>query len=151
MLSPYRVLDLTTDASMFCGYLLAHLGAEVISIPPPGEPINRLLNPMLAGAERSLWSEAYARGRTHLDLDLGREPDRGVVHDLVEHADIVIHGFNERVAAENGLAYDVLRSLNPRVIVVAITAFGGTGSHSAHRALQGRVRRPHVSFWPTIY
>ena len=127
MLSPYRVLDLTNDASMFCGYLLAHLGAEVISIPPPGKPADRMLNPTFAGSERSLWSEAYARGRTHLDLDLGREPDRAALHDLVENTDIVIHGFNERVAAENGLAHDVLHELNPRVIVVAITAFGGNG------------------------
>ena len=127
MLSPYRVLDLTNDARMFCGYLLAHLGAEVVSIPPPGEPADGLLNPTFAGSARSLWSEAYARGRTHLDLDLERQPDRSTFHDLVANADIVIHGFNERVAAEKGLAYDALHALNPSAIVVAITAFGGNG------------------------
>ena len=125
MLTPYRVLDLTAGADMFCGYLLAHLGAEVISIRSPEEPSNRPVNPTLAGSHRSLWWEAYARGRTHVDLDVRR--DRGAFLDLVQGADFVVHGFTERVAAENGLAYEVLNDLNPSVIVVAITAFGGSG------------------------
>ena len=125
MLTPYRVLDLTAGADMFCGYLLAHLGAEVISIRSPEEPSNRPVNPTLAGSNRSLWWEAYARGRTHVDLDVRR--DWGAFHELVQGADFVVHGFTERVAAENGLAYEVLNDLNPSVIVVAITAFGGSG------------------------
>ena len=125
MLTPYRVLDLTAGADMFCGYLLAHLGAEVISIRSPEEPFNRLVQPTLAGSNRSLWWEAYARGRTHVDLDVRR--DQGAFHGLVQGADFVVHGFTERVAAENGLAYEVLNDLNPSVIVVAITAFGGSG------------------------
>ena len=125
MLTPYRVLDLTAGADMFCGYLLAHLGAEVISLRSPEEPSNRPVNPTLAGSNRSLWWEAYARGRTHVDLDVRR--DWGAFHELVQGADFVVHGFTERVAAENGLAYEVLNDLNPSVIVVAITAFGGSG------------------------
>ena len=125
MLTPYRVLDLTAGADMFCGYLLAHLGAEVISIRSPEEPFNRLVQPTLAGSNRSLWWEAYARGRTHVDIEVRR--DRGAFHELVQGADFVVHGFTERVAAENGLAYEVLNDLNPSVIVVAITAFGGSG------------------------
>ncbi|SVD91633.1 uncharacterized protein METZ01_LOCUS444487, partial [marine metagenome] len=35
MLSNYRVLDLTDERGIFCGYLLAHLGAEVVAIEPP--------------------------------------------------------------------------------------------------------------------
>ena len=125
MLTPYRVLDLTAGADMFCGYLLAHLGAEVLSIRLPEEPSNHPVKPILAGSNRSLWWEAYARGRTHVDLDVRR--DRGVFDELVQGADFVIHGLTERVAAENGLAYEVLNDLNPSVIVVAITAFGGSG------------------------
>lgn len=125
MLTPYRVLDLTAGADMFCGYLLAHLGAEVLSIRPPEEPSNHPVKPILAGSNRSLWWEAYARGRTHVDLDVRR--DRGVFDELVQGADFVIHGLTERVAVENGLAYEVLNDLNPSVIVVAITAFGGSG------------------------
>ncbi|MAW64419.1 MAG: hypothetical protein CL473_10625 [Acidobacteria bacterium] len=125
MLTSYRVLDLTVGADMFCGYLLSHLGAEVISIRSPQEPSNHPVHPTLGGSDRSLWWEAYARGRTHVDLDVWR--DRRAFDELVLGADIVVHGFTDRVAAENGLAYEVLNDLNPSVIVVAITAFGASG------------------------
>lgn len=36
MLGPYRVLDLTHNGGMFCGQLLADLGADVIAVEPPG-------------------------------------------------------------------------------------------------------------------
>ena len=125
MLTSYRVIDLTVGADMFCGYLLSHLGAEVISIRPPQESFTHPVHPTLGGSDRSLWWEAYARGRTHVDLDVSR--DRRVFDELVLGADIVVHGFTDLVAAENGLAYEVLNDVNPSVIVVAITAFGASG------------------------
>ena len=37
MLALYKVLDLADQKGMFCGYILAYLGAEVIAVEPPGE------------------------------------------------------------------------------------------------------------------
>jgi len=45
MLSPYRVLDLTTERGMFCGQLLGDLGADVITIEPPGGSPARRFGP----------------------------------------------------------------------------------------------------------
>lgn len=36
MLSSYKVLDLADQRGMFCSYILAHPGAEVIALEPPG-------------------------------------------------------------------------------------------------------------------
>ena len=41
MLSDYRVLDLSDERGMFCGYLLAQLGADVVAIEPPGGSTSR--------------------------------------------------------------------------------------------------------------
>jgi crotonobetainyl-CoA:carnitine CoA-transferase CaiB-like acyl-CoA transferase len=45
MLSPYRVLDLTTERGMLCGQILGDLGADVIQIEPPGGSPARRLGP----------------------------------------------------------------------------------------------------------
>ena len=42
MLNDYRVLDLTDGSGIFCGYILAHLGAEVVALEPPGGRPERL-------------------------------------------------------------------------------------------------------------
>jgi crotonobetainyl-CoA:carnitine CoA-transferase CaiB-like acyl-CoA transferase len=34
MLSDYRVLDLTDEKGIFCGYMLAQLGAQVLAVEP---------------------------------------------------------------------------------------------------------------------
>jgi crotonobetainyl-CoA:carnitine CoA-transferase CaiB-like acyl-CoA transferase len=45
MLSPYRVLDLTTERGFICGKLLGDLGANVIKIEKPGGDPARSIGP----------------------------------------------------------------------------------------------------------
>ena len=47
MLSPYRVLDLTDERGLVCGYLLGALGADVIQIEPPGGSTARAIGPFV--------------------------------------------------------------------------------------------------------
>ena len=61
-LSPYRILDLTDDRGQFAGFLLAQLGADVISVEPPEGHRSRRLPPFVddeVGEDRSLFHWAY--------------------------------------------------------------------------------------------
>jgi crotonobetainyl-CoA:carnitine CoA-transferase CaiB-like acyl-CoA transferase len=73
MLSPYRVLDLTTERGLLCGQILADLGADVIKVEPPGGASARRLGPFFGDEphpERSLVWWAYNRNKRGITLDL---------------------------------------------------------------------------------
>ena len=125
MLSNYRVLDLTDERGIFCGYLLAHLGAEVVAIEPPGGSSTRRKAPFKDKA--GLWWEAYARGKRSLELDLATETGQHDFEALVKEVDFVIESFSPAERADLALDYSSLSLINPALILVSITAFGQTG------------------------
>ena len=116
---------------MFCGYILALLGAEVIAVEPPGGSPSRRLAPFAGDSgdpEDGLWWQAYARGKKNLILDLTSSADHARFMDLAADADFVIESFT---ADQVGVDYDALAAVNPGVIVVSISAFGRTGPKAA--------------------
>ena len=128
MLTDCRVLDLTGPDGMFCGYLLAHLGCEVVAVEPPGGSTARHIPPLAQGAPGSgLWWQAYARGKRSLELDVHTSTGRQSLLELVANADILIESWTQAQAQQLDLSYDTLAAVNPRIIVVSITAFGRTG------------------------
>ena len=128
MLSKYLALDLTGADGMFCGYLLAHLGCEVIAIEPPGGSPARRLAPLAnEQADSSVWWAAYARGKQSTELDLQSSEGREAFLELVAQADFVIESWTLSEAQRLDLSYETLAKINPRIIVVSITSFGRTG------------------------
>ena len=117
MLSDYRVLDLTDEKGIFCGYMLAQLGAQVLAVEPPGGSALRSDNPLL-------W-QAYARGKQSIELDMERDRERFL--DLVQNADFLVESCSSSARKALGLDYKTLAGINPRLIVVSITPFGSSG------------------------
>ena len=130
MLSSYRVLDLSDERGIFCAYLLAHLGAEVIAIEPPGGSSARRRAPFARDSgepEDSLCWWAYGRGRQSLTLDLSTSAGRERCLELAADADFLIESFEPGRMAGLGLDYQALSERNPGLIVVSISPFGQTG------------------------
>lgn len=124
MLEPYRVLDLTDERGQLAGLILAHLGAEVIAVEPPGGTSSRRLAPFArrgADPERSLWHWSYNRGKKSVVLDLSADRDRALLSALAGTADIVF----DSGAADVDLA--ALRAANPRLITASVSPFGHDG------------------------
>ena len=130
MLDDVRVLDLTDERGMFCGQLLADLGADVIAVEPPGGSPARRLGPFAGGAadpEKSLTWWAYARNKRSVTLDLDDAGGRGRFRRLVASAHLVIESFQPGHLAERGLGYEDLAAVNPRLSLISITPFGQDG------------------------
>ena len=115
---------------MFCGYILAHLGVEVVAVEPPGGNSARALPPFAGGGngpESGLWWQAYARGKSSLVLDLESGPGRAGLRALAADADILIESFPGADARRLGLDYETLAAVNPGLVCVSISPFGRTG------------------------
>ncbi|MGE3076020.1 MAG: CaiB/BaiF CoA transferase family protein [Dehalococcoidia bacterium] len=130
MLSPYRVLDLTTNSSAICGAIFADLGADVIAIEPPaGSPLRhqgpfRHDEPDL---EHSLTWWAYSRNKRSLALDITTPEGRDTLLAMAATSDFFIESFQPGYLSSLGLGYEILRERNPALIVVSITPFGQEG------------------------
>lgn len=150
MLSSYRVLDLSDQRGQLCGHVLASLGAEVISIEPPGGSPSRKLGPFAAGPptgewptsdwadgdrssgegagpDSSLWHWSYNRGRKSVVIDLETESGRNDLLRLADGADFLIESAGPGAMGGLGLGYRDLSARNPALIMVSISAFGSTG------------------------
>jgi crotonobetainyl-CoA:carnitine CoA-transferase CaiB-like acyl-CoA transferase len=126
MLTQYRVLDLTDERGILCGYILSHLGAEVIAIEPPGGSPARRAAPFDANGQ-SLWWQAYARGKSLRQLDLETDAGQAAFRELVADADFVIESWSSNERRRFNASYDQLAGINPGIICVSITPFGTRG------------------------
>ena len=160
MLSPYTVLDLTDHRGELTAMMLGDMGADVIKVEPPDGSPSRRLPPFLENApkpEQSLNFFSYNRNKRGITLDLQAEPGRRALLTLVDKADFLIESAEPGEMASLGLGFDELRKRNPRLVYVAITAYGQDGPYSGYAAndltlaamggpmsLQGHPDRPPV-------
>ncbi len=130
LLSPYRVLDLTDERGLLCGKILGDLGADVLQIEPPGGSSARQLGPFYGddpSSARSLYWWAYCANKRGLTLDI-RQPDgKALLERLVSGADFLVESCDPGYLNSLGLGYSRLSEINPRLVMVSITAFGQDG------------------------
>jgi formyl-CoA transferase/CoA:oxalate CoA-transferase len=123
------VLDWThVLAGPFCGGILADLGADVIKIENPGQTEEQRGNPPFIG-DVSAGFIMVNRNKRSVAIDLKSEAGRGVFHDLVRRADVLIQNFRPGTAARLGGDYETLSRINPGLIYCAITGFGLDGPY----------------------
>ena len=130
MLSKYRVLDLTDQRGHLASLILRQLGAEVIAIEPAEGSPARYIGPFaedVVDIERSLHHWAYNRGKKSIVIDRGTEAGRAQLRSLVQGADILFETCAPAERVGSGLDPAKLQRLNPALVHVSITPFGGNG------------------------
>lgn len=150
-----RVLDLSGPMGVYCGKLLADLGADVIRIEPPCGDGSRRLGPFYEdepGLERSLFHWHFNAGKRGITLDVAVPDGREIFLRLAQGADIVLESFRPGHLDHCGLGYEALQAANQRLILTSITSFGQTGPYRDYEggelAIQAASGLLWISGWP---
>ena len=127
-LNGIRVIDLGRhQAGPRCAQVLARLGAEVIKIERLGGEETRYHGPYVR--KQSAYWVQYNSGKKSVSMDLRKEEAKAALRKLIQVSDVVVQNFRPGTIDEMGFGYDVLKGLNPRIIMVNISAYGQFGPY----------------------
>jgi len=129
-----RILDISSGvAGPSTAQLLGDLGAETIKIELPGVgDITRGSAPRLQG--ESFYHLAINRNKKSVEIDLGTEMGKEVLHDLVKVSDVVLDNFRPGVLCRIAADHETLRGINPMIISCSITGYGDSGPYCDYPA-----------------
>jgi crotonobetainyl-CoA:carnitine CoA-transferase CaiB-like acyl-CoA transferase len=129
-----RVLALEQfGAAPYGTMFLADLGAEVIKIENGtvgGDP-SRHVGPNLLGDNDSQYFQTWGSNKRSVTLDLKSDADQAVWRRLVMTADAIVNNLRGDQPEKLGLDYASLKSLNPRVVCLHISAYGRDNARKA--------------------
>jgi crotonobetainyl-CoA:carnitine CoA-transferase CaiB-like acyl-CoA transferase len=126
-LGDLRVLDLSlTLPGPYATSILEQLGADVLSVEPPGGDPVRHWEPKGPDGRSEVFS-MLQEGKTTVTLDLKDERGRDLLADVAEHADVLVEGFRPGVVDDLGVGPESLRERNPDLVYCSLSGFGQTG------------------------
>lgn len=126
--SGVRVLDLTrVIAGPVCTRFLAALGADVLRLDPPHRPELAGMHDSLLGKRSALLDARTAAGSARL-------------HELLENADVLVHGYRPHALDKFGLRPADLAERHPGLVTVSLSAWGSTGPWGDRRGFDSIVQ-----------
>ena len=126
-----RVIDIGTFvAAPFCGTILADFGAEVIKVEQPnsGDSLRKFGTVTECGDSLVWMSES--RNKKAVTLNLRTPEGAEMFKRLVAESDVLLENFRPGTLEQWGLGYEALREINPRLVMLRISAYGQTGPKS---------------------
>lgn len=123
--SGLRVLDFGIGAvGVETGRLFAEYGADVIKVESTANPdFIRAIQPGGMGPPFA----SSNRSKRSFGVNLKTKQGRKLVLRLVQEADVIVENSAKGVMGRLGLAYDVVRKINPRVIMMSSQLLGSKG------------------------
>lgn len=136
-----RVVDFSMGwAGPVCTRTLADLGADVIKIEATQYPDWwRGVDRRRAYVQEQMYEKSVRycimnRNKRGITLDLTRPQGLALAKRLLADADLVVDNYSVEVLPKMGLGYDVLSKLNPKLVMMSMSAFGAGSSHRDCRA-----------------
>lgn len=130
-----RVLDLSRLLpGGLCTVVLADLGADVIKVEaPPRGDYARAREPHHESSDPSTSSATFIglnRNKRSMVLDMKAPAGAETLLRLVATSDVVLESFRPGVLARNGVGYDAMRAVNPKIVLCSISGWGQQGPTS---------------------
>ena len=126
-----RVLDLATFiAAPFTATILGEFGAEVIKVEQPGtgDPMRQFGTHTEIDDSSLAWL-SEARNKHSITLNLKAPEGAALFKRLIAQADVVCENFRPGTLAKWGLDYDVLRAINPKLVLLQVSGYGQDGPY----------------------
>ena len=128
-LGDVRVLDIASFmAAPMAAMWLGDFGADVVKVEHPKGDMMRTWGSSKAGVP--LFWKVVGRNKRSVTLDLHHPRGQELLRALAAKVDVVVENFRPGTLARWGLDYQALREVNPRLVMLSISAFGQTGPYS---------------------
>ncbi|MBP2667189.1 MAG: yfdE 2 [Firmicutes bacterium] len=124
-----RVLDLSRVlAGPYCTMMLADYGADIVKIEPPkvGDD-SRAYGPFIG--KESAYFMSLNRNKRSMTLNFKKQAECDLFKEMVKYADVVVENYRPGTMEKFGLGYDVLKTINPKIIYASCSGFGHTGPY----------------------
>ncbi|MFV0385190.1 CaiB/BaiF CoA transferase family protein [Paracoccus sp. (in: a-proteobacteria)] len=125
-----KVLDIATIiAGPMVATLMADFGADVtkLELPQVGDGL-RAFPPFHEG--KPLWWKATNRGKRFGTLDLRVPEGKALFEEHLRRHDVLIENFRPGTLAKWGFDTERLWQINPRLVILRVTAFGQDGPYA---------------------
>jgi succinyl-CoA:(S)-malate CoA-transferase subunit B len=129
-LKDLRVIDIATViAAPYCATLLGEFGADVLKLEHPdgGDALRRFGTPSKRGDTLTWLSES--RNKRSMTIDLRTPGGAAVFKQLIAKTDVLCENFRTGTLEKWGLGWEVLKQINPGLVMLRVTGYGQTGPY----------------------
>jgi crotonobetainyl-CoA:carnitine CoA-transferase CaiB-like acyl-CoA transferase len=147
-----RILDLSQVAiGPYATFLLVSLGAQVIKVEShrradtsrgPVQPLTESQRNQYPGREpgerpwnRTAYFNQRNRGKLGITLDFSTAAGKRLLKNLAAVSDAVVENFRASVLDRQGLGWEALREVNPRLVYLKLSSQGATGPERDYGSL----------------
>jgi crotonobetainyl-CoA:carnitine CoA-transferase CaiB-like acyl-CoA transferase len=133
-LAGIRILDMTTVMlGPYATQMLGDYGADIVKIESPAGDTTRETGPAMEAGMAATFLGAN-RSKRSIVLDLKLTQAREALMVLIDTADVLVYSMRPQKMTALGLAPEVLRARNPKLVVVAVHGFAEGGPYAGRPA-----------------